>query len=228
MITGMIPGLTPSVLAKDFSPHQDLARKLLPSVMNTTEDGAHDISHLMRVWRNVTRLQAVEGGDQRLLTAATILHDCVAVEKDSPDRRNASRLSAKKARDMVAAEGWDADDCDAIAHIIEAHSFSAMIKPQSLEAKILQDADRLDAIGAIGIARCFYVGGRMNSALYHPDDPKAERRRLDDKRYALDHFKAKLNGLADGFQTTTGKTIATERHSRMTLFVDGLLSEITD
>ncbi len=79
--------------------------------------------------------------------------------------------------------------------MIEAHSFSANIETRTLEAKILQDADRLDAIGVIGAARCFYIAGRMGSALYDSNDPMAENRPLDDKNYALDHFRTKLFNL---------------------------------
>jgi Predicted HD superfamily hydrolase len=174
------------------------------------------------------KMMATEGGDHRLLTAATILHDCVVVEKNSPDRSRASRLAADKARDELSKRNWEAADIDAVAHAIEAHSFTANITPRSIEAKILQDADRLDAIGAVGIARCFYVAGRLNSALYHPDDPKADNRMLDDRRYAVDHFGAKLLGLADGFQTETGQALASSRHQRMLVFLDGLYDEIAD
>jgi uncharacterized protein len=109
---------------------------------------------------------------------------------------------------------------------VAAHSFSAGIEPLTLEAKTLQDADRLDAIGMLGVARCFYVAGRMGSALYDPVDPHALERPLDDRRYALDHFRAKLLKLASGFRTATGARLARLRHDRLQRFLDEFADEI--
>ncbi|MGI4952168.1 MAG: hypothetical protein ACRYGM_10210 [Janthinobacterium lividum] len=111
-------------------------------------------------------------------------------------------------------------------HAVEAHSFSAGIPPRSLEAEILQDADRLDAIGALGIARCFYTAGRMGSALYDAADPHAERRGTDDARFALDHFQAKLLHLAGSFRTNAGRRLALLRHQRMQRFLADMADEI--
>jgi len=209
-----------------FAPFDTLAAALLSHVDDAAGDGAHDLAHLTRVWRNVCRLQREEGGDLRLLLAAVLLHDCVRVEKDSPLRSQASRLSAQRAGEILAGLGWPADEIAVVAHAVAAHSFSAGIAPQSREARILQDADRLDAIGAIGVARCFYIAGRMQSALYDPADASAAHRPLDDRRFALDHFPVKLFTLADGFQTTTGADIARERKGRMHQFVETLMEEI--
>jgi uncharacterized protein len=169
---------------------------------------------------------AEPGADAELLAAAVILHDCVAVEKNAAERHLASRLSATRARTIVARLGWDAARGDALAHAIEAHSYSAGIAPRTIEARILQDADRLDAIGAIGIARCFYVAGRMGSALYDPTDPNAQHRPLDDGRFALDHFPAKLLKLAGKFQTATGGRLAAVRVAEMQRFLAAFRGEI--
>lgn len=207
----------------------DLAATLLPHAADPSggsDDGAHDLGHLLRVWRNVARIMAVEGGDPRILTAATILHDCVHVEKNAPGRNLASRRAAGRAADLLRAMDWPDDAIAAVHHAIEAHSFSAGITPQSPEARILQDADRLDAIGLIGVARCFYTAGRMGSALHHPHDPQARGRNLNDSRFALDHFPVKLLKLAENFQTATGRTLAAARHAALQDFMDGLLAEI--
>jgi uncharacterized protein len=161
-----------------------------------------------------------------VLLAAVILHDCVAVEKNAPDRSRASRMAADRARGIVAGLGWDSDRIEAMAHAIEAHSFSAGIAPRTLEARVLQDADRLDAIGAIGVARCFYIAGRMGSALYSPLDPEGVERPLDDKRFALDHFRTKLFQVVENFQTRTGQALADERGRTMRGFVATLLAEV--
>ena len=208
-----------------FSPFGALAQDLLPHATGGN-DGAHDIAHLQRVWKNVVKIQTSEGGDLEILFAAALLHDCVSVEKNDPKRSLASRQAAQKAAGLLETLGWPSDRIARTAHAIQAHAFSAGIAPETLEAKILQDADRLDAIGLIGTARCFYIAGRMGSGLYDLEDPMAVSRPLDDKRHALDHFPAKLFKLADGFQTTTGAALARQRHKRLEQFLADFLDEI--
>lgn len=209
-----------------FAPFEALAAALLVHLPGG-DDGAHDRAHIARVWANATRIAAAEGGDREVIAAAVLLHDCVHVEKSSPLRNQASRLAAERASEILAGIDWEQHRIAAVAHAIAAHSFSAGIPPETLEARILQDADRLDAIGYIGIARCFYTGGRMGSALYHPDDPAASSRPLDDRAYALDHFRAKLLTLASGFQTQTGARLAVERTDVLAHFVAGFEAEIS-
>ena len=209
-----------------FAPFTDLAQALLTVAVPSASDGAHDIAHITRVWGNVRTISAVEGGDLEILAAACLLHDCVSVEKDSPDRGKASSLAAEAARGHLETLGWSGEKIARTCHAIEAHSFSAGIQPTTLEAKILQDADRLDAIGLIGVARCFYVAGRMGSSLYDPGDPKAQNRDLDDRRFAIDHFETKLLTLADGFQTAEGQRLAKMRHNELVQFQDSFLTQI--
>lgn len=208
-----------------FAPYQDLAASLLPH-LDGTDDGSHDIAHIARVFRNAMRIHTGEGGDGQVLAAAVLLHDCVAVEKSSPLRAKASRLAAERAASLLDGLGWRGVDCARVHHAILTHSFSAGLEPQTIEAQILQDADRLDAIGAIGVARCFYTAGRMGSALYDAADPQAENRPLDDRAFAIDHFPAKLFGLAEGFKTATGQAMARERHARLVAFHAQFLDEI--
>jgi uncharacterized protein len=211
--------------AAPFSPFQPLADTLLTQAGQSQSDGSHDISHLYRVWANVRAIHRDEGGDLEVLLAATLLHDCVSVEKNSPLRSSASRLAAEKASSLLKGLDWPQDKIDAVGHAVEAHSFSAAITPTTLEAKIVQDADRLDAIGMLGVARCFYTAGRMGSAMYDATDPAAQHRELDEKRFALDHFHTKLLHLADGFQTKAGARIAGVRHARLKRFLDEFMDE---
>ncbi len=208
-----------------FSPFQQLFQQL-SRVLDASNDGSHDISHLNRVWRTARLIAAEEGGDLRLLAAAVILHDCVAVEKDSPLREQASRLSAEKAEQMLQELQWSSLEVEAVTDAIRTHSYSSGLTPKSLEGRILQDADRLDAIGAVGIARCFYTAGRMGSKLYDALDPQGKERDLDDRRYALDHFPMKLLRQAIGFQTRAGSRMAQERHSRLQAFYDVFTGEL--
>ncbi len=213
--------------ASSFAPHAALAEVLMPHATDSN-DGSHDLAHIHRVFRNAMRIHAVEDGDGEVLAASVLLHDCVSVEKNSPLRAQASRLAAEKATGLLGDLGWNEPQIEAVAHAILTHSFSANLAPQTLEAKILQDADRLDAIGMVGAARCFYIAGRLGSALYDPDDPLATARPLDDRRFAIDHFENKLFKLADGFQTATGARIAEERHARLRQVLDLFLDEIGD
>lgn len=212
-------------LAAAFKPHESLAAQLIPFACES-DDGSHDLAHILRVFRNAMRIHGAEGGDGEVLAASVLLHDCVSVEKNSPLRSQASRLAAEKASEILADIGWEVGRIAAVAHAVTAHSFSAGIAPETLEAKIVQDADRLDAIGAIGVARCFYIGGRMNSGLHDVADPRGSDRPLDDKRFAIDHFPIKLFKLAEGFQTAAGKRMAAERHARLQSFYDDFLEEI--
>jgi uncharacterized protein len=198
-----------------FAPFQPLADTLLAHLPENQDDGSHDVSHIHRVWKNACVIHAQEGGNLQVLLAATILHDCVAVEKSSPLRAQASRLCAEKASALLKELGWSDESVLLVAHAIATHSFSANLPPTTLEAKILQDADRLDAMGMVGVARCFYTAGRMGSGLYDYTDPTASNREYNDRRFAIDHFHTKLLTLASGFQTHTGARLATECHQRL-------------
>ncbi len=143
-----------------FGRHRQLAETLLPHAFPPgNDDGSHDLAHLDRVWGNVQAIVTAEGGDTEILAAAVLLHDCVAVEKNSPLRNQASRLAAEKAISLLTGLRWPTDRRQAVAHAIEAHSFSAGIEPDTLEARILQDADRLDALGFMGVGPLFLHGG---------------------------------------------------------------------
>lgn len=190
-------------------------------------DGAHDLGHLARVWANA-RLIALDEPqvDWAVLEAAVWFHDLVNLPKDSPERARASALSAEAAVAFLRADGFDPAKLPAVAHAIAAHSFSAGIAPETVEARILQDADRLEALGAIGLARMFVISGRMGGGIVDMDDPMALHRPLDDRRFALDHLEVKLFRLPETMQTRTGRAMAEERAEWMMSFRTRLLSEI--
>ncbi len=188
-------------------------------------DAAHDLGHLARVWANARAIARLEGGDLAVLLAAAYFHDYVNLPKSAANRADASRLSAAAARPLLVAEGLNEAQLANTCHAIEAHSFSAGIPPETLEARILQDADRLEALGAIGVARCFAVTGQMGGALFDQNDPMALQRPLDDRAFALDHFETKLLQLPQAMQTATGRDMADERAEWMMSFRTRLLSE---
>jgi uncharacterized protein len=209
-----------------FFPYQSLATNLLEFLSEDCADGSHDLSHVHRVWLNAKMIQSVEGGDLETLLAASILHDCVAVEKSSPLRAQASTLSSAKASAILADLGWSEPMIAAVVHAIKCHSFSAGLEPTTIEAKILQDSDRLDAIGMVGVARCFYTAGRMGSALYDFTNPTAFDREYEDKRFTIEHFHTKLLKLASGFQTHEGARIAAKRYQSLELFLRAFMDEV--
>lgn len=190
-------------------------------------DAAHDLAHLDRVWANCKEIAAGENApDMRVLLAAAYLHDLVNLPKNDPIRDQASRLAAEEVGPVLARLGFSPAETAEVQHAIQTHSFSAGLEPESPEARILQDADRLDAIGAIGIARTFAVAGALKLALYDPQDPFAERRDLNDRRWALDHWPVKLFRLPETMTTTAGQTIAHARVADMRHFAEGLAQEI--
>lgn len=190
-------------------------------------DPAHDRAHIERVVVNVRHLAKAENLGLEVVLPAAYLHDCVHVAKDSPDRSRASTLAADHAIVFLEEVNYPEIHLPAIHHAICAHSFSAGIPPESLEAKVVQDADRLDALGAVGLGRCLMLGGHFGSALYHPDDPFCENRTPEDARYCIDHFYAKLLTLPKTMQTETGRRLANERAGFLQTYLDQLRSEIS-
>ncbi|WP_419149347.1 HD domain-containing protein [Pseudoalteromonas 'SMAR'] len=190
-------------------------------------DTAHDLSHVKRVVKVAKSLCAAEGGDEQVVIPAAWLHDCVAVAKNHPDRPIASRLAADKAVTFLQQNQYDESKLEAIHHAIVAHSFSAGVVPQTLEAKIVQDADRMDALGAIGVSRCMKVGGAIARNLYHVDDPFCQHREPDDSKYTLDHFFIKLLHIADNMHTDAAKEQAQARTAYMKAFLAQLRDEIS-
>jgi uncharacterized protein len=189
-------------------------------------DGAHDTNHLERVWRTAQELLASHPeADALVVMAACYLHDLVNLPKNDPERDQASRRSAKLARHQLAWMGFPAERLDAVAHAIEMHSFSAGLTPETIEAKIVQDADRLDGLGAVGLARMFYTAGRMGCALAHGDDPLAEGRALDDKAFSLDHIPAKLAKLPAMMQTDAGRRLGERRLESLLAFRTAFAAE---
>jgi len=202
------------------------SRLIAIATEQAADDGAHDLNHLHRVWRLACRLLAEHPeADVLVVQAACYLHDLVNLPKNHPERGQASRLAAALARRRLAEEGFPADRLDAVCHAIEAHSHSAGIAPRTLEARIVQDADRLDALGAIGLARLFYTAGRMGSAFAHPADPLARGRPLDDQAYALDHIERKLAGLPATMQTETARRLGEARVQWLRAFRDTFVAE---
>jgi len=189
-------------------------------------DAAHDRAHILRVVQSARGLAEEERADLDVVVPAAWLHDCVVLDKDDPNRGQASRRAADMAVQFLSQIGYPEESHDAVRHAIEAHSYSAGIEPTSIEACVVQDADRLDALGAIGIARCMMVGGALGNRLYHTDDPFCENRPPNDATYTIDHFYEKLLGLPETMQTRAGREEAERRVDVMREYLDDLRREV--
>lgn len=192
----------------------------------TACDAAHDIAHIKRVVSNARYLTDISGANSQITIPGAWLHDCVQVAKDDPRRGAVSRVAADEACRFLGETGYPVELLPAVHHAIEAHSYSAGVEVRSLEAGIVQDADRLDALGAIGIARCLLTGAALGSAVHHPEDPFCQAREPDDRAYMVDHFYAKLLKLPETMQTEAGRTEAHRRAGVMRDWLSALALEL--
>src|SRR5882724_8978121 len=176
------------------------------------EDGSHDLGHFFRVWKAADHINREDGlgADPLVLLTAAYFHDLVSFPKNHPERNQSSRLSAERTALLLKDHftGFPSGKIGGVHHAIHAHSFSAKVEASTAEAKILQDADRLEALGAIGVARVFYVAGKLNQRMFDPGDPLARHREPNDQIYALDHFSIKLLKLPALMNTRCGKRLA--------------------
>lgn len=206
----------------------DSIEKLKNQVRKSAEknDPAHDFEHIMRVYNNSKRLARKEHANQRLVLAAALLHDIVSYPKSDPRSKNSSAQSAKKAAEILSRYGYTDKEIKIISDAIRDHSFSRGAVPETPTGKILQDADRLDAIGAIGIARAFSVGGSEGRRFYSNEDPFCRTRKPDDASWTLDHFYRKLLLLEKRMNTKSARQEARRRTRTMKQFLGELKTEI--
>lgn len=209
-----------------FSNHYE---ELIKNKIQTTlgnKDISHDLNHVLRVVSNTKNMCDVYDGNWNVAMPAAYLHDLVNLPKNNPNRSKASTLSADAAIDFLKSINYSSQYFNEIHHAISAHSFSAKIKCESIEAKIVQDADRLDALGAIGIARLFSVSAQLEVPFYDYNDPFASFRELNDKRFAIDHIFIKLISIKDSMNTEWAQKEALRRFNYIEQFLEQLKSEI--
>ena len=188
------------------------------------EYSGHDWFHTLRVFKTATRIAEAEGADLVTVQLAALLHD-VDDRKLSPETYE----DKANAREFLSENNVDSGKIEGICRIIGEISFAENCVPSTLEGKCVQDADRLDAIGAIGIARAFAYGGNHNRLMYHPDvKPNlnmSKEEYVNSKSTTVNHFYEKLFKLTDMMNTDTAKAIAKEREEYMRGFVDEFLNE---
>lgn len=201
----------------------DLKREIESRIKN---DPAHDLAHTMRVYKNAKKICKKENADEKLVLSCALLHDIVSFPKSDKRSKLSAVKSAQESKKILKKYDFTPAEIQIICNAIRDHSFSRNRIPETVEGKILQDADRLDAIGAIGIARVFAVGGYENRPFYNEEDPFCTRRSPDDKTWTLDHFYKKLLKLESLMNTKSGKIEAKKRSRILKDFLAQLGREI--
>ena len=192
----------------------------------TKNDPSHDFQHIMRVYKNAEKICKTEKADRKLVLVSVLLHDIVKKSESDKRVQSSSDLSASKSIKILEKLKFSDNDISIISEAIRNHSFTKKKVSKSIVGKILQDADRLDALGAIGIARVFSVSGTKNRQFYEPSDPFSKNRKINDKKWALDHFFKKLLLLENMMNTKTGKVEAKKRTKVLRNFLISLKKEI--
>lgn len=215
--TGNDWGLTPK--------HQQRL-ETIAGAYSTNADPAHDGLHVRRVAALAAQIGAAEGASLAVVVPAALLHELFSYPKNHLNSAQSGGKCAEMAGDVLRAEGYPSAQTEAICECIRVHSYSREINPRGRDPQVLQDADRLDAIGAIGIARCFATGTTMQRPFYAPDDPFCRARTPDDTLWTLDHFYRKLLCLPQSLHTPTARALAQSRLAFLEQFLDQLAQEI--
>ena len=194
-----------------------------------SSDPVHDFDHILRVYRTAEKIALAEGADLEIVRAAALLHDVEGSGGNQAVRALHQHASAEFAAEILRAEGWSAERIAAVQHCIRAHRFrDASEPPQTLEAKIIFDADKLDAIGAIGLVRVISFSARVPQPVYAPPSQQfIETGNLEpDEPYTSYHeYLFKLNKISQRMFTRTGRRMAEERHRFMDDFFQRLIAE---
>ena len=188
----------------------------------------HDFDHILRVMRTALLIQSKDGGDRNVVQALALLHDISDHKLNGGIHNDGERVG----REVMQEIGFSQEFTDVVVPLIDKISFKgAGVEDEigQIELQIVRDADRLDAIGAIGIARAFHFGGARNRKLYNENlDPVMHTdfaSYANDKSHTINHFYEKLLLLKDRMQTKTGKTLADERHHMMEIFLKSFKNE---
>ena len=207
-----------------FSQYQQQCEEFIVANMKT--DLAHDLLHVKRVVKLASEIAIEEQAELNVVLPAAWLHDCLSYPKNHALRSLSSLHAADKAIIFLRSIDYPEQYLLPIHHAISAHSVSGGLMADTLEAQIVQDADRLDALGAIGIARCIQVSSQLERPLYSPEDAFSVDREVDDQRFTIDHFYKKLLKLAASMNTEVGKEIALQRTQFMESYLQQLALEI--
>ena len=193
-------------------------------------ESGHDFDHVLRVLALAERLADAEGADIEIVRAAALLHDIARADEDETRGDDHAQMAADRARTILLARGVPPEKADAVAHAIAAHRFRGVNEstPQTLEARILFDADKLDSIGAIGVARAYAISGVLNQRLWGEvaPDAVATRNQRNSGHTAVAEFAVKLSKVRERVFTSAARQIAAERHAYMAEFFARLEREV--
>jgi len=211
--------------------NKDLRKKLLntaESKIAHLKDPSHDINHTLRVLSLAEKIALKEKADLDIVIASAIFHDVIVYPKNHIKRLSSSKESSNFAKEILIKEklfprGKIEKTCEAI----ELCSYTKGIKPDFLEAKILQDADSLEAMGAISIMRTFSSAGQMNKSFYSEFDPFCRKRKPDDNKYAVDLFFSRLLIVYERLHTQTAKALARKKLNFLHSFLKQLEFELS-
>lgn len=211
--------------------NSELIKETISFVKNelSLAEGGHDWFHIERVYKNALLISKTETVDELIVSLTALLHDIA----DSKFHNGDESIGPKKASEFLSKLNVDKGIIQQVVEIISRMSFKNSIdgktQERSIEFQVVQDADRLDAIGAIGIARCFNYGGFKNRKLYDPDiAPNLNMTKEEYKKSdapTINHFYEKLLLLKDKMNTKTGKQIAKERHAFMESYLKQFYEE---
>jgi len=209
----------------------ELRKKLIEEAGRVISDNdpSHDLNHALRVLGNAEYITHVEGGDLEIIIPAALFHDLVNYAKDDPRSADAAEESALLARGILQKlPDYNPPKITFVERAIIEHSYNKGIRPESLESQIVQDADRLEATGAISIMRTFCSTGQMKRQFYDSEDPFCEQRKADSSSYALDLFYTRLLKVKDLMNTATARRLAEKRTRFLYQFLGELKEEIGD
>ncbi len=187
---------------------------------------AHDFSHVERVVATTLRIARAEGAEEGVPATAALLHELFSYPKGHPSSPFSGDVCAEHARALLEREGAPSALLDGAPLAIRDHAFSKGAVPDALASRILQDADRLDALGAIGLARMWATCAEMRRPFYAPEDPFCDARAPDDKLWGLDHVFKKLLVVPERLHTRTARGIATRRAELIRAYVEELRDEL--
>lgn len=210
---------------------KELKRKLLNIAKNKISqlnDSSHDINHTLRVLALSEKIGIKEKADLDVISISAIFHDVIVYPKNHHKKIFSSTESANFTRKILIKEKlFPKEKIEKACKAIEICSFTKAVKPDFLEAKILQDADSLEAMGAISIMRTFSSAGQMNKDFYNNVDPFCRRRRPDDNKYAVDLFFTRLLVVFGRLHTKTAKVLAKKRLKFLHSFLKQLEFELS-
>lgn len=193
---------------------------------HTASDPAHDMLHVQRVFENAQRILCTERANEVVVLTAILLHELFNYPKGHPDSHQSGDVCAAHADQVLRAHAFPEEWREHVLDCIRNHSFSKGVVPSTLEGKVVQDADRLDSIGAVGIARCFATCAEMGRPFYNLTDPFCHNRQANDKEFGIDHFYLKLLKIEERLHTATARSLARERSQFMRQYLQQLEGEL--